>query len=311
MKHHSFFFFLISILLVLALPSCTPAKKRITVVVREAGSGTREGFDLAVTDGTHFLQERAQNGKRIYRSVKDAVVQTKTGAVLSTVAHDAHAIGYVSLDSVSDAVKTLSINGVYPGEETVRNGAYPISRPFVILTSRTTTLTPLAADFLSYLKSDLAAEHVRAAGCVFLDDPHARAGDAEIPIPVISFTPQDRLPAGGRLVLRGSTSLEKLATSAARGYAALYGVDPADLFDVQLEGSSIGRRAVEDDRVGDVIGLSSVDVHDASMESFRLCLDAIAVIVNPQNPLTDLSLSSLYGIFSGSIRHFDELGGGT
>lgn len=308
MKLHRFFFALISILLVLTLPSCAPAKKRITVVVREAGSGTREGFDLAVTDGTHFLQERSPSGKRIYRSVKDAVVQTKTGAVLSTVVSDAHAIGYVSLDSVKGDVKLLSINGVFPSEESVSNGTYPISRPFVILTSRTVSLTPLAADFLSYLKSDLATEHVRAAGCVFLSDPHARAGEGEAPIPVSTFTPKDRIPDGGRLVLRGSTSLERLATSAARGYAAHYGVDPAELFDIQLEGSSIGRRAVEDDRVGNVIGLSSVDVHDESIESFRLCLDAIAVIVNPENRLTDLSLATLYDIFSGKIRHFDEIG---
>ncbi len=300
---------LLTPLLLLALPSCSSPRKRITVVIREAGSGTREGFDRTVTNGTHFLEERDENGKKIYRSVRDATVQTKTGTVLSTVAHDVHAIGYVSLDSVNNTVKLLSINGISPSEESVARGDYPISRPFVILTTRRVPLSPVASDFLLYLKSELAADHVRAAGCTPITDPAQRANPDAPPIPIVTFSRQSALPSGGRVILRGSTSLERLITSAARGYAALYGVDPTEIFDIQLEGSAIGRRAVLDDRTGNVIGLSSADVTESGIESFRLCLDAIAVIVHPKNPLDGLSLSQLYDVFAGNVRHFDELGG--
>ena len=303
------FALLLCLAAVSALSSCGGVRKRITVVVREAGSGTREGFDRAVTDGTNYLEERDASGKKVYRSVKDAVQQTKTGAVLSTVAHDANAIGYVSLDSVSDMVKILSIDGVLPSETSVAGGDYPISRPYVILTSQRIPLSPLAADFLAYLKSDLIADQVRAAGCIFLSDPQKRANEGAEPIPIRAFAPQAMLPTGGRIVIRGSTSLEKLITAAARAYAELYSADPTAIFDVQLEGSSIGRRAVEGDRSGNVIGLSSAAVEAPQIESFNLCLDAIAVIVHPQNPISDLSLPTLYKIFSGEIRHFDELGG--
>ena len=101
-----------------------------------------------------------------------------------------------------------------------------------------------------------------------------------------------------------------MITSAVSTYAALYGVDPADRFDIQLEGSSIGRKSVENDTVGNVIGLSSADVVSGGIESLRFALDAIAVIVHPDNhAVSDLSLSELYDIFSGKTRRFADVGG--
>ena len=297
----------------LALTSCQPPEKQITVVIREAGSGTREAFDRIVTDGKHFLEERDENGKKIYRSAPDAVVQTKSGTLLSSVAYDKHAIGYLSLASVNDRVKVLSVDGVFPTAETVSNGSYPIARPFVIMTTTRLPLSPLAADFLRYLKSDLAAEHATAAGVTFLSDPQMRANPNAAPIPIVSYEVASAIPEG-RVVIRGSTSLERLITSAIASYAALYGIDPTSRFDLQLEGSSIGRKSVENDRTGNVIGLSSADVSQDGIESLRLCLDAIAVIVHKErNEPQNLSLSELYAIFSGSTKSFSALsaqGGG-
>lgn len=293
--------------LLLPLSSCAPPRKQITVVIREAGSGTREGFDLAVTNGVHFLQERGENGKKIYRSARDAVVQTKSGAVLSSVAYDRNAIGYLSVSSVSDLVKVLAVNDVLPTDEAVESRTYPLSRPYVIMTTRARPLSPLAADFLRFLKSDHMRAYTAEAGCVFLSDPAARANPNASPIPIIDYQPLDTLPVG-KILIRGSTSPERLITSAARAYAKLYGVDASELFDLQLEGSSIGQKSVENDRAGNVIGVSSVAVSANGIESFNLCLDAIAVIVHPENhAISSLSLGELYGIFSGEIRHFDEL----
>lgn len=309
-KHFS----MISLLLLipaLLLSACAPIEKQITVVIRESGSGTREAFDRSVTDGMHFLEEIAENGKKISRNAPDAVVQTKSGALLSLVAHDPNAIGYLSLASVNDHVKVLSINGVLPTQETVAGGLYPISRPFVIMTGKKTALSALTADFLRYLKSADAAIHATAAGATFLSDPTLRANPDAEPIPILNYEKQPTL-LPGKIVIRGSTSLERLIVSAVRAYADLYGADPANLFDLQLEGSAIGLKSVENDTQGNVIGLSSANVSSNNVESFRLALDAIAVIVHPENTtVSDLSLTALYDIFSGNTRRFADLGGAT
>lgn len=292
--------------------SCGRVEKQITVITREAGSGTREAFDRAVSDGVHALEERDEEGKRIYRTVKTAIQQTKTGAILSLVASDPNAIGYLSPEAVNASVRVVSVNGVMPTEEAVRSGAYPIQRPFVIMTREDQTLTPLASDFFLYLQSDRIRDHARAAGCVFLEDEAARAGMGKSPIPVIAFEKKDPFPKGDRIVIRGSSSMERLIFEAAKGYASLYGENAETLFDIQLEGSSVGVRAVEQDRVGNVIGLSSAEVDRDGILTLRVCADAVAVVVNANNPwVKNLTTAQLYGIFSGSVKYFRELEGKT
>ena len=147
-----------------SLASCGGTEKNITVVVREQGSGTREAFDTKVTDGTHFLEEKV-DGKKVYNSTKTAVEQTKTGTVLSKVASDEYAIGYISLGSVNDTVKVLKVGGVLPSEETVLNGSYKIQRPFVVMTKHGITMTERAADFMAYLKSGAAKDQACERRC--------------------------------------------------------------------------------------------------------------------------------------------------
>ncbi len=298
----------LAILMVFAFASCGGVEKNISVVVREQGSGTREAFDNVVTDGTHFLEERDADGKKVYNTTKTAIQQTKTGTVLSSVASDKNAIGYISLGSVSDTINVIKVNGVVASEETVLSGDYKIQRPFVLMTKKGQTLTARAADFMNYLKSEASAEHSEAAGCIFLSDPNRRANDGAEAIEVTTFTKQATLPEGDKIVIRGSTSMEKFINSAAKGYADIYGVAAEDIFDIQLEGSSIGRKAVEDDTKGNVIGLSSASVNQDDIDSFNVCLDAVVVIVNKENTsVTDLTLTQLYDIFSGKIKKFSEV----
>ena len=102
--------------------------------------------------------------------------------------------------------------------------------------------------------------------------------------------------------------MEKFINAAAKGYADLYGAKAEDIFDIQLEGSSVGRKAVQDDTKGNVIGLSSASVKQDNIDSFNVCLDAVVVIVNKENTgITDLTLSQLYGIFSGKVTKFSEV----
>ena len=298
----------LALLMTFAFASCTGGEKNISVIVREQGSGTREAFDKVVTDGSHFLEEKDADGKKVYNTTDTAIQQTKTGTVLSAVASDKNAIGYISMGSVNDTVNVIKVNGVAPSEKTVLSGDYKIQRPFVLMTKKGQTMTDLAADFMNYLKSDASAAHSEAAGCIFLTDPAKRANEGEPAIAVTAFTKQASLPAGDKIVIRGSTSMEKFINSAAKGYADLYGVKAEDIFDIQLEGSSVGRKAVEDDTVGNVIGLSSASVKQDNIDSFNVCLDAVVVIVNKENTsITDLTLAQLYDIFSGKITKFSEL----
>ncbi len=283
-------------------------EKCITVVVREQGSGTREAFDKVITDGEHFLEERDEENRKLYNTTLNAIQQTKTGTVISTVASDVNAIGYISVGSVSSHVKAVSVNGVFPTEQTVLNGKYMIQRPFVIMTSSEIPLTERTADFMKYLKSEAAADHVAKAGCVFLRDPKRRANSGKGTIDINEYEKKDFLPGDGKIVIRGSTSVEKVIMSAAKAYAELYGVVPEDIFDVQLEGSSVGKKAVENDKTGNIIGLSSASVDENGIDSFNICLDAVAVVVNNENTyVNDLTVEQLYGIFSGSITKFYEI----
>ncbi len=290
------------------LTACGESEKNITVVVREQGSGTREAFDKVVTDGTHFLEEKDADGKKVYNTTMDAIQQTKTGTVLSSVAADANAIGYISLGSVNDSIRVVKVNGVFPTESTVLDGSYSIQRPFVLMTNASVTLTDRTADFMAYLKSDEAEAAAKAAGCIFLTDPAKRANEGKTGIEVGSFEKQAALPAGDKIIIRGSTSMEQFIMAAAKGYADSYGVKAEDIFDIQLEGSSVGRSAAENDTKGNVIGLSSAAVDQEDLNNFNVCLDAVAVIVNKSNTdLTDLTLGQLYDIFSGKVKKFSEI----
>ena len=288
--------------------ACGGGEKNITVVAREQGSGTREAFDKVVTDGTHFLEEKDADGKKVYNTTVSANIQTKTGTVMTSVANDANAIGYISLGSVDQMIKVVNVEGVAPTSETVLDGSYKIQRPFVIMTNATVTLTARAQDFMNYLYSTEMESHSQAAGCIFLEDPARRANEGDTAIELTEYTKLAELPAGEKIVVRGSTSMEKLINEAAKGYADLYAVSATDIFDIQLEGSSVGRKAVEDDTKGNVIGLSSAAVDQDNINSFNVCLDAVAVIVNPANEtVKNLTLKQLYDIFSGKVTKFSEM----
>lgn len=123
----------------------------IVLIGREAGSGTRDGFE-SIT-GTE--------DKCLYRQEL-----TSTGDVITTVAQNPDAIGYASLASVKDTVKAVSVGGVVPTEDTVKDASYVIQRPFVLVTKEGTELTPTAQKFFDYVTSADAAEIIAKAGAV-------------------------------------------------------------------------------------------------------------------------------------------------
>ena len=285
-------------------------EKNITVVAREQGSGTREAFDKVVTDGNGNFLEMKVDGKKVYKTTSNADIQKETGNVMSKVASDKNAIGYISLGSVNNTVKVVNVNGVAPSSETVLDGSYAIQRPFVIMTSSTIELTDIAADFLLYLKSDASETHAEEAGCIYLADETKRANEGETAIPVVEYEVKSSLPAGGKITVNGSTSMEKFIKKAMSGYATLYGRTADEIFTLDLQGSSVGKTAVQNDKNGNVIGLSSASVKEEGINSFNVCLDAVAVIVNNANTqINNLTLAQLYDIYTGKVTKFSEIVG--
>lgn len=121
----------------------------IVVIGREAGSGTRDGFE-SITKTAEKCQYRQE--------------LTSTGDVITTVFQNPDAIGYASLASVKNTVKALNVDGVTPTEETVKNGSYKIQRPFVLVTKSGVTLSDAAQAFFDYATSAKASEIIAAAG---------------------------------------------------------------------------------------------------------------------------------------------------
>ena len=121
----------------------------IVVIGREAGSGTRDGFE-SITKTAEKCKYRQE--------------LTSTGDVITAVSQNPDAIGYASLASVKDTVKALNVDGVTPTEETVKNGSYKIQRPFVLVTKSGVELSAAAKAFFDYATSAKASEIIAAAG---------------------------------------------------------------------------------------------------------------------------------------------------
>ncbi len=123
----------------------------IVLIGREAGSGTRDGFE-SITDTKDACKYRQE--------------LTSTGDVITTVGQNPDAIGYASLASVKDSVKAVSVDGIVPSEDTVKDGTYKIQRPFVLVTKEGTELSKTAQAFFDYVTSPEAADIISKAGAV-------------------------------------------------------------------------------------------------------------------------------------------------
>ncbi len=123
----------------------------IVLIGREAGSGTRDGFEdiTGTKDKCAYRQEL-----------------TSTGDVITTVASNPAAIGYASLASIKDSVKALTVDGIAPSEETIKDGSYVVQRPFVLVTKENEPLPESARSFFDYITSEVAHEIITAAGVV-------------------------------------------------------------------------------------------------------------------------------------------------
>lgn len=261
-------------------------EKDILVVTREASSGTREAFDKYV-------------GIAASDVVSTAEEYSSTGNVREKVASTATAIGYISLASVDDSVKKLTVEGVEATYDNVRNGSYKISRPFMLLTGNGVELQPAAQDFFDYCMSKAAEAAINAEKGITTSD-FAERKEYAVPEAALS----------GTVVVKGSTSMEDMIKKLIAEYQKLGGDKVSGItFTTDFPGSGGGRTAAKEDTVGNVIGLASSAHADSGYTEHTLCLDAVAVIVNKDNnDISDVDKDSLKAIYTGVVTKYSKIG---
>lgn len=254
------------------------ASGEIVVITREDGSGTRGAF----VELTGVEKDKQDN------TTEEAVVQNKTDGVLTAVAGDESAIGYISLGSLNDTVKALKIDGAEASSETIKSKDYKLARPFNIAIKEE-ELSDLGKDFIEFIMSKQGQEVVAGSYIPAIDDaPEFEAKEVE-----------------GNLTIAGSSSVTPVMEQLVEAYAK---VNPAAKISVQQSDSSAGVQAVIDGIAE--IGMASRDLKDSELKEVtnkEIALDGIAVIVNKNNALEDMSLENLANIYTGEILDWEDV----
>ncbi len=255
----------------------------IAVFTREDGSGTRGAF-IELTG----VEQKDADGKKVDRTTEAAAVQSSTNGVMTAVANDAAAIGYISLGSLNDTVKAVTVDGVKAGADTVKDGSYTLARPFNLVTNGDAT-DPVAVDFLAYCLS--------ADGQALATDKGYIGSEGE------AFTSAQ--PAG-KIVVGGSSSVAPLMEKLVEAYKT---VNPNAEIEHLTTDSTTGVSGALDGSY--TIGLASRELKDSEKEAGAkatvLAMDGIAVVVNPANPVENLTVDQIQSIYVGEVTTWDEV----
>lgn len=251
----------------------------ITVISREDGSGTRGAF----VELLGIVDEQEND-----LTTQMAEITNSTSVMLSTVAQNTNAIGYVSLGSLSDDVKALQVDGAEATAENVKSGTYKVSRPFNIA-YKDGKLTDLDKDFIQFILSEEGQKIVEEEG-------------------YISDSAQGSYKASGqkgKITLAGSTSVAPLMGVLRDKYIEM---NPDVSIEIQESGSSAGIQSAIEGAVE--IGMSSRELKDEELKelvSKQIALDGIAVIVNNENKLTNITGKQIKDIYTGDVTDWADI----
>ena len=253
--------------------------QQINVVSREEGSGTRGAF-VELFD--------VQEGD-VDNTTSAAEVTNSTSVMISTVQGNENAIGYISLGSLSDDVKAVKIDGVEATTENVKSGDYKVSRPFIVCTNGT-DLSEIASDFMSYIMSTDGQAIVSEEGYIAQDT-------------TTTYTASN---LSGSLTVGGSSSVTPLMEKLAEEYQKL---NPEVEISVQQSDSTTGATNTIDGVYE--IGMCSRELKqeetDAGLVPTVIATDGIAVIVNTNNAVDDLTVDQVKQIYTGEITDWSEI----
>lgn len=259
------------------------ASEYISVVSREDGSGTRGAFIELFG-----VEQKDADGNKTDLTTEEAIITNSTEVMLTTVAGDDYAIGYASLGSLNDTVKTLKIDGAEPTVENIKSGTYKISRPFNIATKGETS--GVAKDFINYIMSADGQKVIEENGYISVSDAAAFTSDN----------------SEGKIVVAGSSSVTPVMEKLKEAYVAIN--TKADI-EIQESDSTTGMTAAMDGTCD--IGMASRELKDSEtsggLTSTAIAMDGIAVIVNKNCPLTELTTEDVMNIYTGEYTTWDSV----
>ncbi|EHR37898.1 hypothetical protein HMPREF9708_00527 [Facklamia languida CCUG 37842] len=350
----------------LGVAAVTPAfaqEGAINVISREDGSGTRGAF-------VEIVEVTDEDGNDLTTS--SAAIQNQTSGVITTVAGDPSAIGYISLGSLDDSVKAVKVDGAEATPEEITAGSYPIARPFNVAWNKEEELSDVTADFLDFIMSKDGQTIVEEEGYIAVveeaaaeeeteeaaaeeeteeaaaeeeteeaaaeeeteeaaaeeeteeaaaeeeteeaaaeEETEEAAAEEETEEAAEEGSRIDSLPAyeateelEGTIEVVGSTSVSPLIEKLAEAYKA---VQPNVEINVTSNGSSAGMEAAMNGTAD--LGMASRELKEeeaAALEQKVIATDGIAVVVNNENPVEELSLETIRGIFLGEITDWAD-----
>lgn len=259
------------------------ASSAITVVSREDGSGTRGAFIELFG-----IEEKNDAGEKIDNTTDAAEITNSTAVMMTTVAGNPTAIGYVSLGSLNDSVKALSIDGAAATVENIKSGSYAVARPFNIATGA--EISEAAQDFIQFILSEEGQAVVEENGYISQGNTGAFAGT---------------MPEG-KIVVAGSSSVTPIMEKLKEAYLAL---NPQASIEVQQSDSTTGMTSVMEGMCE--IGMASRELKDselaAGLKPTVIAMDGIVVIVNHANAVSDLGSAQVKDIFTGAVTDWAEV----
>ena len=259
-------------------------KKSVVLISREEGSGTRGAFVELFG-----IEMKNAEGKKVDFTSEEADITNSTEVMLTSVAGNKYAIGYVSLGSLNKTVKALKIEGVSPSVSSIKNGTYKISRPFNIVTKQT-GLSENASDFIRFILSSDGQAIVEANGYISAAQNPAYIATGK----------------KGKITVAGSSSVTPVMEKLAEAYEKL---NPEIKIEVQMSDSTTGVNSALNGVCE--IGMASRELKDSEKAKgalqIKIAIDGIAVIINKENPTEIASIQSVKDLYIGTISKWGDV----
>ncbi len=255
----------------------------ISVVSREDGSGTRGAFIELFG-----IEQKDDSGAKVDLTTTSAEITNSTAVMMTTIAGNPQAIGYISLGSLNDTVKALKIDGAEATADNIKAGTYKVARPFNIATKD--NVSAVAQDFITFIMSEEGQAVVEENGYISQGNNGAYTASGQ----------------SGKVVVAGSSSITPVMDKLKEAYTAL---NPDVTIEIQQNDSTTGMTSVAEG--GCDIGMASRELKDSELEKGLtptvIAMDGIAVIVNNENTISDMTSENVKAIFTGEITDWSAI----
>lgn len=255
----------------------------ITVITRESGSGTRGAFIELFG-----IEEKNAEGEKVDNTISSAEETNSTAVMITSVEGNESAIGYISLGALKSSVKALKVDGVEATTDNVKNGSYKVARPFNIAVND--DASDAAKEFISYVMSKEGQDIINEEGYIGSDDAE-------------SYTKKDGV--SGKVVVGGSSSVSPVMEKLIEAYEK---VNSDVTVELQQSDSTTGMTNAIAGTYD--IGMASRELKDEEAEKLTastIAMDGIAVIVNKNNELTNITSDQVKGIYTGTVTKWADV----